>query len=155
MSKWFHQGSLCGRFKRKKNMCVGVGGGGWNSTTLSSRKDNKWKIARHKSHMAQKNSLGHRINSWMVKWKQGRALPGRARAPFDFRHFSAPLHLAVHPPAFLCLCPSIRVTNQLGGFRPRLLLQYLSTGEESIHVRRPFSPHPPAANSCCFETSLI
>lgn len=45
---------MCGRFKRKLMNKVGI-----KSTTLSSRKDSEWKIARQKSHMAQKNSLGN------------------------------------------------------------------------------------------------
>ena len=99
-------------------------------------------------------------NRQIVRWKQEKALDQASPLAhcgsslsvcFDFWHFCPPSH--THSPSS---STAFRTLDKPAlWFRPCLLLQYLSTGEKSIHVQRTFLSTFTPANSRCLETSLI
>lgn len=107
----------------------------------------------------------HRIDSWIVKWKQEWAL-NKASPPAllwitALSQFWLPAPFTTFTPhrpspAFLNLCPSIRMTNQLcGSGCVSCYSIWAQEGKKNIHVRRTFLSILTPANSCCLETYLI
>lgn len=138
---------MCGRFKRKF-----TSNGGENSSALSSRKKRRMEEGQ-KSHMVQKNSLrntesigGLLDGSENERWTRPvhrltldhRFKPVLTSATFHHLHtISSP------SPAFLNLCPSIRVTNQLCGLDRVSCYSIWAQDRNASMCRGRFYPHSP------------